>query len=476
MRRTKIVCTIGPASNSAEVLERLILNGMNVARLNFSHGTQEEHGAVIKTIREVSKKTGRPVAILQDLAGPKIRIGEIKAGYITLAPDSEYILTNRQVDGDEYQATLTYPNLPKEVHAGDRLLLSDGALELNVIDTDGTDIRCRTVIGGRLSSHKGINLPSRSIKAPILSKKDKSDLAFGISQGVDYVAVSFVRSVDDVNAVKHFMHEQKTDIPLIAKIEKHEAVTHMDDIIAAVDGIMVARGDLSVEIPMEKVPHIQKKLIDKTNRAGKPVITATQMMFSMVNNPRPTRAEVADVANAVLDGTDALMLSEETAMGKYPVETVSFMSRIAEEADDGFPFDQWHPEITDDKEMVVSDAVADAACDLANDIKAGAVITCTVTGMTAWLVAKYRPAQAQILAPTPSKTTYDRLSLIWGVEPLLISDAEKDEENICKDRIINRAVEAVRNSGIAYRGRAVITAGLPDAGRGSTNTIKVVEV
>ncbi|TFG54709.1 MAG: pyruvate kinase, partial [Candidatus Aminicenantes bacterium] len=313
MAKTKIVCTIGPASRSPRILKKLIQAGMNVARLNFSHGTHSEHLIVLRLIRGLSRELDRPVAVLQDLAGPKIRVGKIAAGTISLKPGALFTLTSRRVPGGTGQVSISYPHLPAEVRPGDALLLSDGALELVVLKTSTRDIVCRVVVGGPLVSHKGINLPSRSIKAPSLTRKDKVDLAFGIRHGVDYVALSFVRGAGDIAAARRFIQKRGADIPLVAKIEKHEALDHIDEIISAADAVMVARGDLGVETPLENIPQVQKMLIQKANRSGKPVITATQMLRSMVDGPRPTRAEVTDVANAVLDGTDAVMLSEETA-------------------------------------------------------------------------------------------------------------------------------------------------------------------
>lgn len=467
MKRTKIVCTIGPASSAPDRIEAMIRAGMNVARLNFSHGSHEEHAAKVATIRSIAKALGRPVAILQDLAGPKIRVGEIPEGPIQLLPDAEFMLTNRPVAGNAREVSITYADLPNDVQPGDTLLLSDGALELRVARTDGHDIACRVVVGGPLSSHKGINLPSRSIRAPILSEKDHQDLLFGIEQGVDFVAVSFVRSVEDIRAVRAVMREKGVDIPIIAKIEKHEALDRIDDILAEASGLMVARGDLSVEIPMERVPLIQKDLIRRANRAGKPVITATQMLLSMVNNPRPTRAEVNDVANAVLDGTDAIMLSEESAMGRYPAEAVATMTRVAHDAEQGLHERRWdnHESVT--TAMDRSEAVGDAACELAWDIRAAAIVPCTMTGGTARLIAKYRP-HCLIVAATPSETAWRRMALDWGVEPVLVGHMEG------ADSTIRQAKDAARQCGLLKPGDTiVITAGVPIGAPGTTNLVMV---
>jgi len=439
---------------------------MNVARLNFSHGTQSEHQEVIVAIRRIAARLDLPIAILQDLAGPKIRIGKIEAGQITLKSGAQFILTTREIPGNEDEVSVNYPDLPEDVKAGDSLLLSDGALELEVLETKEQDIKCQVIIGGPLSSFKGINLPTSSIKAPILTEKDKKDLEFGINQGVDYIALSFVRSKADVMAARRFMEEKASTIPVIAKIEKHEALKNIDEIISIVDGVMVARGDLGIETPLEKVPLVQKSLIRKSNLACKPVITATQMLRSMVDNPRPTRAEVADVANAVLDGTDAVMLSEETAIGKYPVEAVSMMAKIAEDAESSFPFNEWSQRVEKEGEESIPEAVGQAACKLAESLNAASIITFTQSGSTARLIAKYRPNEP-ILATTPLEKTYRNLALTWGVIPIL-GESIKDT-----DEIVDRAFKAALKSGMVKKGqRVVITAGTPVGVPGTTNFIK----
>lgn len=467
MPRTKIVCTIGPASRSPQILEQLLQAGMNVARLNFSHGVKSEHEEVIVNIRQIAARLGYPVAILQDLAGPKIRIGEIQKGLITVESGNHFILTNREVPGDENEVSINYPDLPKDIKPGDKLLLSDGALELEVIETNDQDIKCRVIIGGPLSSNKGINLPMGSIKTPILTKKDKEDLSFGIGQEVDYVALSFVRNINDIIDVKQFISELgSSNTPIIAKIEKHEALKNIDEIIQAVDGLMVARGDLGVEIPLQKIPMVQKVLIEKSNRAGKPVITATQMLRSMVDSPRPTRAEVTDVANAVLDGTDAVMLSEETAIGNYPVQSVKTIASIAEEAESGFPFDVWVQRFVSKDVKSLPEAVSLAACNLAEHINAKSIITFTQSGTTARLVSKYRP-RSDILAATPLEKTYRRLALIWGVIPIISRSVTNTDDMI--ERIITDALA----SGLVHDGeKVVITAGIPVGVSGKTNLIK----
>ena len=459
------MCTIGPASRSPETLEQLIRAGMNVARLNFSHGTPAEHLEVITAVRRTAERLGQPVAVLQDLAGLKVRIGEIASGSVTLEPGAPFTLTTRQILGSRQEVSVPYPPLTEAVRPGDTVLLSDGDVELEVIDTTEEDVHCRVITGGMLASRKGVHLPRRSITAPLFTGKDRDDLAFGLRYGVDYVALSFVSTAADVLEARRMIQDHGGTTPLIAKIETSEALTNIDEIIDSVDGVMVARGDLGVATSLATVPRLQKLLIGKANRAGKPVITATHMLRSMQNHPRPTRAEATDVANAVLDGTDAVMLSEETAIGRYPVETVRMMTAIAADAESIFPFDAWtrRSETTGP----LPDAVGRAACILAADIDAAAIVTCTQSGITARRVARYRP-RAPILAPTPHAETYRRLALVWGVTPLL------NRSQATTDELIDGALGATLAAGRAQHGdTAVITAGVPVGRPGTTNLIKV---
>ena len=470
MRRTKIVCTIGPASASRPMLEELARAGMDVARLNFSHGTQAEKGALIAVLRAVCADVGRPLAVLQDLAGPKVRTGPLPCGPVTLEAGRPFVLTGRDVPGSDREVSMTYPSLARDVDAGDQLLLSDGAIELAVERVEGADIHCRVVVGGPLGARKGINVPARSLRVPFPTEKDRSDLDFGLQQGVDYVALSFVRSAEDVHQVRRIVAQRQGPARLIAKIEKHEAIRNIDEIVSAADGLMIARGDLGVEIPIERIPRTQKALIQAANAAGKPVITATQMLKSMVESPRPTRAEVTDVANAVFDGTDALMLSEETAVGAYAVEAVAMMVRIAEEAEAGQP--GISPSISAEPSAGAEhqEAVAHAACQLADDIRADAILTCTQSGSTARFVAKYRPG-ARILAATPDDVVFRQMALGWGVTPLRMPEAESQEH------METLAIEAAVRGGFLSTGQsAVITAGIPLHVAGTTNMIKVVTV
>jgi pyruvate kinase len=466
MSRTKIVCTIGPASRSPETLARLAEAGMDVARLNFSHGTHAEHAEVIAALRRLAVEVGRPIAILQDLAGVKIRIGDIAGGTVRMERGAPFTLTTRHVAGDAREVSLDYPALVRSVRPGDALLLADGEVELLVESSSETDIKCRVVVGGALSSHKGIHLTGRSIDAEGLTDKDRDDLAFGIAREVDYVALSFVRSAADVRAARQFLDERRAAIPLIAKIEKHEAIAAIDDIVAAADGFMVARGDLGVETPLERVPLLQKMLIDKANRAGKPVITATQMLLSMVENPRPTRAEVGDVANAILDGTDAVMLSEETAAGRYPIEAVATMRRIAEDTEGAFPHETWMRKFEDRSVQSMPEAVAGAACELAEHVGASVIVAWTESGTTARLVAKHRPRQP-ILALSTRPETARRLGLVWGVTPLVTGACPTT------DAMLESAPRIAAECGLLRAGgTAVITAGVPVGVAGSTNLIK----
>lgn len=466
MTETKIVCTIGPASQSPDVLRCLIKAGMNVARLNFSHGDHAFHRQVFNHIREISEDLDTPVAVLQDLAGPKIRIGPIKADHVILETGERFILTGKKVQGNAQRVSTSRPDLVCEVQPGDPILLADGSLELKVLETTDSDIICKVIIGGALTSYKGINLPTCSLNVPHLTEKDRRDLIFGLKMGVDYVAMSFVRSAENIQEIRRVMKEQGYMVPVIAKIEKHEALSNIDEIIKAADGIMVARGDLGVETPLEKVPLVQKNLIEKANQSGIPVITATQMLRSMVESSRPTRAEVTDVANAVLDGTDAVMLSEETAMGKYPVQSVTFMKKITCDVEENKTTDLTPHWFDKDAVLSIPEAVGYAACHLARSCGARVIITFTRTGNTARLVAKYRPRQL-ILASTPSPETYRRLSLIRGVVPMMTEDI-KDT-----DAMIRNVFKKVLASGWVDKGeKAVITSGSPLREKGTTNLIQ----
>ena len=466
-RRTKIVCTIGPASDSEEMIAKLIASGMNVARLNFSHGTLDYHRTIISRLKKLRKDLRKPVAILMDLQGPKIRIGNINGGSVQLRPGQEYVLTSEPAQGDEGRVSVSLKSLPHEVSVGHPILLADGNIELRVERVSPPEVFCRVVVGGLLSSHKGINLPASEIAVDSLTAKDRQDLEFGLESEVDAVALSFVRTASDVEAVKTIMKRAGGHAPVIAKIEKHAAVDNIDRILRVADGVMVARGDLGVEIDLELVPLVQKSIIQKCNALGKPVITATQMLVRMVENPRPTRAEAADVANAVLDGTDAVMLSEETAMGNYPAESVQMMDRIvraAETALDRRKFEHL-------EEMGnTRDSITRSTYYIAKEIGVRAIITPTWSGSTANLVARFRPKQP-ILATTPNETTLDFLSFSWGVVPLFIPPSAT------LDDMIRNSIDAARNSGHVEVGDlVVITGGAPLHASGKTNFLKVEKV
>ncbi len=466
MRKTKIVCTIGPASESTEIMEELIRSGMDVARLNFSHGTLQGHESKVESLRAISRHLGRNVAILQDLAGPKIRIGSFQGGYAVLKPGSWFTLTTRDVAGDEHHVSVSYPNLPKEVNPGDAILLGDGALELEVAETTPTDIRCRVLAGGHISSRKGINLPTGTLRIPSLTKDDRRNLVSGIKMGVDFIALSYVRRARDIKGARDIIESEGAKIPIIAKIETRKALDNIDAILEEVDGIMVARGDLGVETPLERVPLVQKMLIRKANALGKPVITATQMLGSMVDNPRPTRAEVTDIANAIFDGTDALMLSEETAVGNYPVESVRTMANIAMAAEEGFPYEVFERK-GHNRGGSTPDAISYGACLLAREVDAKAIVTPTESGMTARLVSRYRPSHP-IIALSPHEETIKQLSLSWGTIPIKVDTFEDTDD------MIEKAKRATVEMGFARRGeKIVLTAGLPIGIAGNTNIIKI---
>jgi pyruvate kinase len=462
--KTKIVCTIGPASNSAEVLSALVENGMSVARLNFSHGTHLDHAQMIERIRKASEKAGRPVAILQDLCGPKIRVGEIPGAGIPLLSGQHLILTNQPGPAKENRVPVSYGDLPSQVKAGDRILLADGLMEMIVEQTSATEIVCKVITGGVLTSHKGINLPTSTLAIPALTEKDRRDLLFGMEADVDYVALSFVRTAADIHAIKKIIHRQNKQTPVIAKFEKHEALENVDAILAAADGIMVARGDLGVEIPLENVPAIQKMLVRKANSMGKPVIVATQMLRSMVDAPRPTRAEAADVANGVLDGADAVMLSEETASGRYPVEAVHYMALIAHSAEQNYPHAKYLRMIPHQE---TAESVANAACMLAKNLEATAIVATTRSGSTAAQIARYRPKQP-IVALSPDARAVRRLALYWGCMPTFLENIEDTDE------MVEKAATAALEKGHARKGeKVVITAGRPIWATGTTNMLWV---
>ena len=468
MRRTKIVCTIGPATSSPEALRHLVDAGMNVARLNFSHGSHEQHAAVIACLRSISEEMDVPIAILQDLSGPKVRVGSIAGKGVLLKPGAQITLTLEDVPGDEQQINLPVPEIFEVVTVGTDLMLDDGLLELKVRAKKANSLLCDVIVGGLLTSHKGVNVPGVTLPIAAVTDKDLEDLRFGIAQKVDYVAASFVRSASDIAVLRGVCEAARAKIPLIAKIEKHEAIDNIDSIIEAVDGIMVARGDLGVEVPIDEVPVIQKMLIRKANRAGKPVITATQMLDSMIRNPRPTRAEVTDVANAIFDGTDALMLSGETAVGAYPFDTVRMMAKIAIHTEASLDYGKILDEkMRWDTGQSITGAIGQATCDIAHDLRCTAIVTASATGRTARVVSRYRP-RAPIIAATNLRETYQRLALIWGVHPVVVHIAEDS------DSMMQACIDAAQRTGVVRDNDVVVlTGGVPVGRPGSTNFIKI---
>ncbi|WP_168122791.1 pyruvate kinase [Paenibacillus sp. HB172176] len=468
MRKTKIVCTIGPSSESLENTKKLIQAGMNVGRLNFSHGDFEEHGNRIKNIRLANKELGTSVAILLDTKGPEIRLGKLKEEPIELIQGDAITLTTEEILGDRSRIPVTYSNLPNDISVGSTVLIDDGLIGLIVEEVEGTEIHCRIVNNGPIKSKKGVNVPGVKISLPGITEKDANDIVFGIEQGVDFIAASFVRKASDVLEIRELLEKHNAGhIQIISKIENQEGVDNLDEILEVSDGLMVARGDLGVEIPAEEVPLVQKMMIKKCNRAGKPVITATQMLDSMQRNPRPTRAEASDVANAIFDGTDAIMLSGETAAGKYPVESVQTMSRIAERAEDALEHREIFTKQANAQQTSVTEAVSQSVANSALDLNAKAIITSTQSGFTARMVSKYRP-KAPIIAVTTDERVMRRLALGWGVIPVQGSDADTTDE------MFEIAVKGAMSTGILSLGdTVVITAGVPVGRAGTTNLIKI---
>lgn len=466
IQKTKIICTIGPASESLEVLEQMIKAGMNVARLNFSHGSYEEHERKIHRIREISDRLGKPVAILQDLSGPKIRVGKIKEGGLEVRRGERLILTNREERAGGRIISVNYPLLPLEVKPGDKILLADGTIELEVLQTNGREIECEVQVGGILTSHKGVNVPTGTLKISTFTEKDQEDLRFGIRHGIDLISLSYVKDASDIEKVRDFLKRESVEIPIIAKIERKEALENLDRILEVSDGVMVARGDLGVETPLERVPSVQKRIIKKANTLGKPVITATQMLRSMVDHIQPTRAEVTDVVNAIYDGTDAVMLSEETASGRFPVETVEMMARIARAAEEEFPHEHFLRREVEGR-VSLAQAITQAASILARDAEAKVIVTPTESGSTARWVSRLRPLQP-ILALSRHLSTVRRLNLCWGVYPMLVPDWKDTDD------MLERSKKIPKELGWVSPGdKIVIIAGVPISVPGTTNLIKV---
>jgi pyruvate kinase len=463
IKKTKIVCTLGPASENEETLRELIKNGLNVCRLNFSHGSHEEHKGRMDLVKKLREELNMPTAILLDTKGPEIRTGKFDVPEVFLEEGQTFTITMKDVIGDKERCTVSYKGLANDVKPGDTILIDDGLVGLTVKEVNNDDIVCEVQNSGIVKNHKGVNVPGVKVNLPAITEKDRSDIEFGIEQGIDFIAASFVRKVSDVLAIREILEENNADhIKIISKIENQEGVENLDEIIEVSDGIMVARGDLGVEIPTEEIPVVQKLMIKKCNEAGKPVITATQMLDSMIRNPRPTRAEVTDVANAIYDGTDAIMLSGETAAGKYPVEAVKTMATIAKRAEETMR----NRRDKINKSKNVTDAISYATCTTAMDLEAKAILSSTASGHTARMVSKFRP-DCPIVATTSNESVRRQLALTWGVLPLM----REKSANI--DQVIVNSIEAAKTSNYVSKDDVVvITAG----GSETTNLIKVETV
>lgn len=471
--KTKIVCTLGPATKSAEMVTAMVRTGMDVARVNLSHGTYAEHATMLRHLRRARKISGEPVSVILDLQGPKIRIGDLRKDSIALRQNQRLTITTKELAGDEHILSTTYKHLPHDVHPGNRILLDDGKIELKVVSVKGNEVTFRVVIGGILTPHKGMNLPGIALSAPSLTEKDKKDLLFGFSHDIDFVALSFVRKASDIVVLRDFIIEHgptSRKIPVIAKIEMAEAITNIEEILQEADAVMVARGDLGVELPTEDVPLLQKMIVRRCNELGKPVIIATQMLESMINSPSPTRAEASDVANAVIDGTDAVMLSGETSVGKYPIRAIEVMDRIIRKTQDQIAQQQhynpdWIPSTHE------YDPLSRSACLLADQLKASTIVVLTHSGTTAAHVAKFRP-RARIIAVTEREKIMRRLNLIWGIRGFIVEDLKKDTDKTFK-AIQHRLLQ----ERYVKRGETVVMmAGLPLFEGHPTNTIRVDKV
>ncbi|MFI0721796.1 pyruvate kinase [Streptomyces sp. NPDC021224] len=467
MRRAKIVCTLGPAVDSYDQLKTLVEAGMNVARLNFSHGSHAEHEGRYSRVRKVAEETGRAVGILADLQGPKIRLATFADGPVELVAGDEFTITTEDVPGDRTICGTTYKGLPADVSQGDPILINDGNVALRVIEVDGPRVRALVVEGGVISDHKGINLPGAAVNVPALSEKDIEDLRFALRMGVDMIALSFVRDAKDVRDVHRVMDEEGRRVPVIAKVEKPQAVKNMEDVVMAFDAVMVARGDLAVEYPLEQVPVVQKRLVELCRRNAKPVIVATQMMESMITNSRPTRAEASDVANAILDGADAVMLSAESSVGKYPVETVKTMSRIVEAAEEELLCRGLQPLAPGKKPRTQGGAVARAAAELADFLDAKTLVAFTKSGDTARRLARYRVPEP-VVAFTTDPATRNQLALTWGVEAFVVEHADTTDDMV---KIVDR--EMLKLSDFTEGDTVIITAGSPPGVPGTTNLVRV---
>ena len=468
MRKTKIVCTLGPATNDVEIMKQLIQNGMDAARINFSHGTYETHAETIAKLKQAREELNAPIPLILDTKGPEIRVKTFKEDKVRLEEDATFTLTTREVEGDVNIVSVTYADLPKDVHRGSRILIDDGLIELKVEDITETDVVCKVVNGGVVKSRKGVNLPGVEVNLPSLMEKDIEDLKFGVENGFDIVAASFIRSAEDVLKIRRVLEENGGgQMHIISKIENQQGVENIDKILEASDGIMVARGDLGVEIPPEEVPLVQKILIAKANRIGKPVITATQMLESMVHSPRPSRAEANDVANAIFDGSDAIMLSGETAAGAYPLEAVATMARIALKAESAVDYAAKLANTTEPARVNITNAISMAACATAAELKTAAITTVTKSGFTARMISRYRPA-CPLIASTSDETVWRQMNLIWGCKPMLYTG------ELPRGGVFDTALEIAVKSGLLKNGDTVVSAlGMPLGFSGATNTLRV---
>ena len=470
MRKTKIICTIGPASESEEMLKKLMLAGMNVARFNFSHGTHEEQKEKFARVVKVSGELNLPVATLLDTKGPEIRLRDFEGGSAVLQSGQEFILTTEEMLGTDQKATITYKNLKSDINVGSTILIDDGKIEMCVEKIEGEEIHCRVINGGKVSNHKGINAPGAVLSMPYISDVDYEDIKFCAQMGYDFLAASFVRCKEDILEVRKILDEYKSKAKIIAKIENMQGIENLDSILEVSDGIMVARGDMGVEIPLEEVPVLQKEMIKKAVACGKHVITATQMLESMITNPRPTRAETADVANAIYDGTTAIMLSGESAAGAYPVEAVQTMARIAERTEQDIDYRSRLKKVDNIERTDITTAISHATCTTAMDLNASAIITVTMSGFTAGMISRYKP-DCPVIGCSVNPRVCRQLSLNWGVEPILMEKEETAED------LFEEAVRVAKKAGYIKSGDTVVlTAGVPLGVTGSTNMIRVIEV
>ena len=470
MRKTKIVCTLGPATEREGILKAMMEAGMNVARFNFSHGSHEEHGRRLEQLKALREELNLPVAAMLDTRGPEIRLGIFAAGEVLLRKGTEFVLTVREIVGDDARCSVTYRKLPRDVRRGDEILLDDGRVRLTVLDTTKEEIRCRVENDGVMKDRKGVNVPGVRLDLPYLGQKDREDILFGAAQGFDYVAASFVRTAEDVREIRRLLDQSGAEMGIIAKIENRESVDQLQEILEVADGIMIARGDMGVEIDFTELPAIQKEIIRRCVSCGKPVITATQMLDSMMEHPRPTRAEITDVANAIYDGTSAVMLSGETASGRYPVEAVRTMAAIAERTEADINYGKRMKRLAGDTGFTVAEATARAACTTAMGVGAAAILTVSQTGLTARLVSRFRP-ETPVAALLSNEAVRRKLALYWGVQPIAMPCADDTDE------LVKRAIRTAGGAGLINHGDlVVVTAGVPAGISGTTNMMRVCRV